>query len=74
MKKGIRFLLVILGILILSIGAVISYIKFALPNVGHPPELTIEITEERVANGKYLANHVILCMDCNTRHEKGEFI
>ena len=65
MKKGIRYLLIILGILILSIGAVISYIKVALPNVGPPPELTIEITEERVAHGKYLANHVMLCMDCH---------
>lgn len=69
MKKGIRYLLTILGILILSIGAVITYIKMAMPNVGPPPELTIEITEERVAHGKYLANHVMLCMDCHAERD-----
>lgn len=65
MKKGIKYLFVIVIILILALGSVIMYIKMALPNVGPAPDITIDITEERVAHGKYLANHVMLCMDCH---------
>ncbi len=65
MKKGIRYLIYIAATLILAIVAVIGYITIALPNVGPPPDITIEITEDRVAHGKYLANHVMLCMDCH---------
>lgn len=65
MKKGIRYLLYIAGILTVLIFSLIGYVTFALPNVGPAPELAVEISEEKVERGKYLANHVMLCMDCH---------
>lgn len=41
------------------------YIKVALPNMGEPEAIQIERTPERVERGKYLANHVTVCMDCH---------
>lgn len=53
-------------LLIVIIGAT-GYISFALPNVGPAPEdLKVEITPEKVEHGKYLANHVMLCVDCHS--------
>ncbi len=65
MKKGLRYLLYLLGIAATAILIIVGYIKLFLPNVGDAPDLTVEITEERVERGKYLANHVMLCMDCH---------
>lgn len=66
MKKVLLTILIVILIAILSIG---SYVKFALPNVGPPPDLKITSTPERVARGEYLANHVTLCMDCHSTRE-----
>lgn len=67
--KAIKIIGVILGIVcILVLGAGI-YVKTALPNAGPPPELTIEKTPQRVERGKYLANHVTVCMDCHSSRD-----
>lgn len=60
---GYAFLSVILILLI-----VISYIYFILPRVP-VPELKVEVTPERVARGKYLANHVAVCIDCHSTRD-----
>jgi cytochrome c553 len=65
MKKGRRYLMYILGTIGLLIVMLTGYVTLALPNVGPAPDLTVEITDERVERGKYLANHVMLCMDCH---------
>ncbi|MEX1270014.1 MAG: c-type cytochrome [Balneolaceae bacterium] len=65
MKKGIRYLLYLVGTLALLIVFALSYVSFALPNADPAPDLTVEITDERVEHGRYLANHVMLCMDCH---------
>jgi hypothetical protein len=63
---------VLLGIAVL-IGIFISYLKLALPNVGDPEELTIELTPERVEHGKYLAHSVTICMDCHAIRDWSKF-
>lgn len=50
-------------ILVLSLAGGI-YVKTALPDVGPAPQLTIEKSSQRVERGRYLANHVAVCMDC----------
>lgn len=65
MNRLIRYLLYIIGILVVTIASIVGYITFFLPNIGPAPDINIEITEERVERGKYLANHVMLCMDCH---------
>jgi hypothetical protein len=55
-----------LVIVIVIIGFVL-YLKFALPNIPVQENVKVEITPERVARGKYLANSVMLCMDCHSQ-------
>lgn len=61
-----KFLLYSLGLIFLFIIGGLSYVKFALPNVGEPEQLSIKATPEMIARGEYLANHVMLCMDCHS--------
>ena len=63
MKKIFKVTLIILLVIIIGIAAVAIYIKTALPNVGDAPDIKVEVTPERVARGKYLANNVAVCMD-----------
>lgn len=60
-----KYISIAVGIIIVTILVLISYVKIFLPNVGPAPDLSIEITDERVEHGRYLANHVMLCMDCH---------
>ncbi len=66
MKKILRILAItVTGIFVLLLIAV-AYISIALPNVGPAEDMEIEITAERVAHGKYLAHHVMMCVDCHS--------
>jgi len=69
MKRALKISLYVLAGLAVIAFAGIAYLKWALPNVGPAPELTIEITPERLERGKYLANHVMLCMDCHAERD-----
>lgn len=60
-------------ILLLGIGAVLVYAKTFLPNVGPAPDITIEITPKRLDRGRYLANHVALCIDCHSIRDWNKF-
>jgi mono/diheme cytochrome c family protein len=66
MKK----LLKVLGVLVLSIVAIllviIAYIKIALPNVGAAPQITVDRSPANMARGAYLAKSVMSCMDCHS--------
>ena len=68
-----KILIIILIFVIVAIAAALSYVKFALPNVGAAPDLHIAITPERVQHGEYLANHVSLCMDCHFTRDWSKF-
>jgi len=69
MKKILRYLLYFVIIMVVAIGGMITYVKSALPNVGPPPEMTIELTPERIDRGKYLAHHVMQCVDCHAKRD-----
>jgi mono/diheme cytochrome c family protein len=73
MKKFLK-ILGILIILIVIFGIGFSYyVKSAFPKVDAPPQLKIDITPERVARGKYLANHVMVCIDCHSTRDWSKF-
>ncbi len=57
----------ILLVLVFTISAFILYVKFALPNVGKMEYLKIEPSASKIERGKYLANHVSVCMDCHSK-------
>lgn len=69
MKKVIKYPLYLLAILCLLVIFVIAWLTFFMPNVGPPPDISVEITDEKVARGNYLANHVMLCMDCHATRD-----
>lgn len=73
MKRAAKiFGYALLGIAVL-LAALLTYVKTALPDTGPPPELTVQITPERVARGEYLANHVTVCMDCHSARDMSAF-
>jgi hypothetical protein len=64
-KPASRYFVYSLGMIPALILFGYIYLTMFLPNVGPAPDIHIEITDERVEHGKYLANHVMLCMDCH---------
>lgn len=73
MKKLITIVKWALLALVVLIAAGVGYLKFGLPNIEAPADLTVEVTPERIERGKYLANHVNLCMDCHATRDFGKF-
>lgn len=69
MKKILKIVGLILGVILLCVVCIMAYVKLALPNVGPAPDLKVEITPERVKRGEYLANHVNVCMDCHSTRD-----
>jgi mono/diheme cytochrome c family protein len=59
------FAFVISGLMIVLIAA-LAYISLVLPRVDAAPDMTVEINDEQVARGKYLATHVMQCVDCHS--------
>lgn len=69
MKKILRVLLILFVILIILGGAGLTYVYTAFPKVDPPSDLKVAGTPEQVERGKYLANHVMLCMDCHAERD-----
>jgi len=70
MKKAVKYIL--LSVLTIVIGTVL-YLKLALPNVGPPEDIRVDITPQRVERGRYLANSVCVCMDCHSTRDWSKF-
>ena len=49
------------------------YVNFTKPDVGPPPKIEVEKTTQRIERGKYLANHVTVCMDCHSKRDWSVF-
>lgn len=65
MRKISRYLLYLAGIIAVLVIILLGYFTFFLPNADPPPVMEVEINEETVERGRYLANNVMLCMDCH---------
>lgn len=71
-KKFSRWILRILVLSVMLILALIIYVKQFLPDVSLK-DITVEITPARIERGKYLANHVMACMDCHSTRDWTKF-
>jgi mono/diheme cytochrome c family protein len=71
--KAFKVIALLVGIFALLLIAGGTYIKLALPDTGSPPDLKVDRTSERIANGRYLANNVTVCMDCHSKRDWGLF-
>lgn len=66
MKKFVRFFLVIVGVIVILIIIALVYVHSFLPDVGDPPEIHADLSETNIQRGDYLANHVMVCIDCHS--------
>jgi mono/diheme cytochrome c family protein len=73
MRKFARVILILIAILLILILAAGLYVKKALPNVGRPADLTVNITPARVERGKYLAVSVAGCMICHSTRDLSRY-
>lgn len=69
MKKMFKILGYALLVVVIIVAGLIIYVKTMLPNVGPAPELKVELSLENIERGKYLANHVMLCIDCHSTRD-----
>lgn len=69
MKKILKIFGYVLVAVVLIVAGILTYVKTMLPNVGPAPELQIELTPNKIERGNYLANHVMLCMDCHSTRD-----
>jgi len=69
MGKFLRIFIIIIIVFIAVVAIGIGYLNTAFPNVADAPNITIEITPERVTKGEYLANHVNVCIDCHSHRD-----
>ncbi|MFT2008464.1 c-type cytochrome [Pontibacter sp. 13R65] len=73
MKKVFKIIGFTLVALVVVAAAGVLYVRFALPNVDPAPALTVDKTSALVARGKYLANHVTVCIDCHSERDWTRF-
>jgi hypothetical protein len=73
MKLLIRLVAILFGLVLLLVLGGLTYLFLALPRVGAAPDVRVEITPERVARGKYLANHVAMCLTCHSERDWTKF-
>jgi hypothetical protein len=66
MKRLIKVLGVLAGILILVLVGLMAYLYLFLPNAGPVQQIAIERTPERLTRGGYLVKHVTVCVDCHS--------
>ncbi len=62
LKVILSAVLGLIGVIILAV----AYFNIALPRIDPPMDLTVESTDELVARGAYLSNHVTVCIDCHS--------
>lgn len=61
-----KFLIVLVSVIVLAIIGVITYVTAALPNVGEPENIKVEVTTQMLERGKYLTGTVSGCIDCHS--------
>jgi mono/diheme cytochrome c family protein len=69
LKKILKIVGGIILALVLLVGAGAIYFFSAFPKIEPAANLRIEATPEKIARGKYLANHVTVCLDCHSMHD-----
>jgi mono/diheme cytochrome c family protein len=73
MKKLIKIVAYLAITTVVIVIVIVAYVSFALPNVGPPEDIKVEITPQRLARGKYLAMHVSNCLDCHSARDFTKF-
>ncbi len=67
--KILKFLGIILAIVLFVILGAGLFVNFAKPDVGEQPDLFIQVDSTTIERGRYLANHVAVCIDCHSKRD-----
>jgi len=70
MKKAIISILVVIGVVVGG-GLIILYTAY--PDVGPAPNISVEGTSQQIERGRYLAEHVAVCIDCHSTRNWDKF-
>ncbi|MBS1616782.1 MAG: cytochrome C [Bacteroidetes bacterium] len=73
MKKLFKVLGILVLVLIVLVAGGVGYLKIGKPDVGAAPQLKVVASPEQIEHGKYLANHVMLCIDCHSTRDWTRF-
>ena len=73
MKKALKIVGYVVGGLLLVVIGLAAYLNFFFPKVSPAPNITINVTPEMIERGKYLANHVTVCIDCHSERDWTKF-
>ncbi|HSD13666.1 MAG TPA: c-type cytochrome [Flavobacterium sp.] len=72
--SGIKKTLLFLGLFVIAaVLLAMIYVKTALPNVGDAQVMKVVATPEKIERGRYLANHVTICIDCHSKRDWSKF-
>ena len=71
--KFLKILGYIIGGVALIIIAFVVYFNSSYPKVDPPSNEKVEVTSVRLERGKYLANHVTVCMDCHSTRDWSKY-
>lgn len=69
MKQLGKALLIVIGIVVLLLCGGLAYLFLAFPKVGPAKDMAVDATPGRIERGRYLANHVAVCIDCHSKRD-----
>lgn len=72
MNKLFKVILYIVGGIASLLVVFLVYFNLSFPKVDPPSNEKVQITPARLERGKYLANHVTVCMDCHSTRDWGK--
>jgi mono/diheme cytochrome c family protein len=73
MKKFLKILGIAGAVIVVLLLAGFVYFNIAFPDVDLAPDIKVELTADRIERGKYLANHVTVCIDCHSTRDWNKF-
>lgn len=65
----VRKIFIVLFAIAAGILGLVGYLYLAFPKIEAAESIRIEATQERLARGKYLSNHVNVCIDCHSTRD-----
>lgn len=69
MKRVFKYTAIIGAGVVVAVMLTGAYVKTALPDIDIPTGIQAPVAADRVAHGRYLANHVAVCMDCHSTRD-----
>ena len=73
MRTLVKALAVLVVLVLVIAGGGLAYLLAKYPDVPPPAEITLPNDPETIARGKYLADHVAMCLDCHSERDFSQF-